>query len=662
MNTFFTQLFSNAGEPGNGYKIYSYVQGTTTPRPLYQDSSFQTPHTNPLILDSAGRADVFLSTTGGYKLVYTDNNDVILDSLDNVISGSGSGVDIPEPEIGALYYNGSTLVWDNSFLREGNSVSSFNGRRGDVLPQSGDYTPELTGSEPELPLPTTTGKCLTSDELGFKSWVDIPSTLPPNGNAGGDLGNQYPNPSVSGLLGKPLPALDGNAFLKYTNSNWTWDQSTYQTKATNLDALSAAVGDGFFKRVSNVWTMDNTNYLTQNQSITVSGDVSGTGSTSIDTTVVGIRGYSVPSMSQGRLKYTVGSGLSWESKVPLSAGVTGTYPTITRGTTTISVGAFSAYLYPNSTFQGDPILYSFPPTNNINIPMVNDGTGYIIVDYFNGAPYVHLEYDRTVLNYSNKIPIAMVWNVDNTEVHFQSLDNAADGLVNKMQRQNVRTAFYQRDNVTGGLTLGVYTYSGPTYSLKPTITDGLIWSGGVSTQLYNYSANDGNKLTLVKLNSTGNYDYITTTDGSGIDNTHYNTINNQWLTMSANKYRKTFLFRSVGDALQCFYMVGKNQYNTVAEAESETMRYIPSILVNHCMYVGYIIIQYNVSTPVKIVSEFLNSGTSGGTVISDHTQLSNLNSTSYYHLTQTQYNDLTDGGSSDLHYHANMVVEGGVWP
>lgn len=34
-----------------------------------------------------------------------------------------------------------------------------------------------------------------------------------------------------------------------------------------------------------------------------------------------------------------------------------------------------------------------------------------------------------------------------------------------------------------------------------------------------------------------------------------------------------------------------------------------------------------------------------------HTDLSNLNSTSYYHLTSTQYTDLTDGGDSSLHYH-----------
>lgn len=36
----------------------------------------------------------------------------------------------------------------------------------------------------------------------------------------------------------------------------------------------------------------------------------------------------------------------------------------------------------------------------------------------------------------------------------------------------------------------------------------------------------------------------------------------------------------------------------------------------------------------------------------DHTVLDNLNSTSYYHLTQAHHTDLTDAGDSSLHYHS----------
>lgn len=53
------------------------------------------------------------------------------------------------------------------------------------------------------------------------------------------------------------------------------------------------------------------------------------------------------------------------------------------------------------------------------------------------------------------------------------------------------------------------------------------------------------------------------------------------------------------------------------------------------------------------------SGLSGGTItpsVSDHALLSNLNSTSYYHLTQAQYADLTDGGATTLHTHAGSTI------
>lgn len=54
---------------------------------------------------------------------------------------------------------------------------------------------------------------------------------------------------------------------------------------------------------------------------------------------------------------------------------------------------------------------------------------------------------------------------------------------------------------------------------------------------------------------------------------------------------------------------------------------------------------------------YKNTGTAGTPVwvsiggVSDHTLLTNLNSTSYYHLTSTNHTDLTNGGNSSLHYH-----------
>ena len=70
------QFFDNNGAPLAGGKLYFYQPGTTTPKTVYSSSDASIPLTNPVILDSAGRADVWLS--GYYNVVLTD-------ALDNLI-------------------------------------------------------------------------------------------------------------------------------------------------------------------------------------------------------------------------------------------------------------------------------------------------------------------------------------------------------------------------------------------------------------------------------------------------------------------------------------------------------------------------------------------------------------------------------------------------
>jgi len=73
----------NNANPVSGGKLYTYVAGTTTPQATYTDVNLSVANTNPVILDSAGRATVFLSGTS-YKFVLADADDVTLWTQDNV--------------------------------------------------------------------------------------------------------------------------------------------------------------------------------------------------------------------------------------------------------------------------------------------------------------------------------------------------------------------------------------------------------------------------------------------------------------------------------------------------------------------------------------------------------------------------------------------------
>jgi len=81
------QFFTNSGVPLSGGKLYTYAAGTTTPKTSYTSSSGATAHTNPIILDSAGRVpggEIWISAPP-YKFVLNTSTDVLIATYDNVI-------------------------------------------------------------------------------------------------------------------------------------------------------------------------------------------------------------------------------------------------------------------------------------------------------------------------------------------------------------------------------------------------------------------------------------------------------------------------------------------------------------------------------------------------------------------------------------------------
>lgn len=79
-----TQFFDDNGDPLAGGFLYAFQAGTSTPQATYTDSSLSTPNTNPVELDSAGRAVIYLSPTPAYKFRLADADDVTIFTQDNV--------------------------------------------------------------------------------------------------------------------------------------------------------------------------------------------------------------------------------------------------------------------------------------------------------------------------------------------------------------------------------------------------------------------------------------------------------------------------------------------------------------------------------------------------------------------------------------------------
>lgn len=100
------QLFDNNGNPLAGGTINTYLAGTTTNTPTYTTSAGNIAHTNPIVLDAAGRipnGEIWLTFNISYKFVVKDSTGSLIGTFDN-IGGVSVGLNVQN-----YTGNGSTL-------------------------------------------------------------------------------------------------------------------------------------------------------------------------------------------------------------------------------------------------------------------------------------------------------------------------------------------------------------------------------------------------------------------------------------------------------------------------------------------------------------------------------------------------------------------------
>ena len=81
------QFIDAAGIPLAGGFLYTYEAGTTTPQATYTDSTASTANSNPIVLDSRGEANIWLSSAN-YKFKLTDANGTEIWTVDNIAAPS----------------------------------------------------------------------------------------------------------------------------------------------------------------------------------------------------------------------------------------------------------------------------------------------------------------------------------------------------------------------------------------------------------------------------------------------------------------------------------------------------------------------------------------------------------------------------------------------
>lgn len=79
------QFLSDTGDPLAGGLLYAFAAGTSTPLDTYFDSALAVPNANPVVLDAAGRATVYLAEAA-YKFVLKTSAGATVWTQDNISS------------------------------------------------------------------------------------------------------------------------------------------------------------------------------------------------------------------------------------------------------------------------------------------------------------------------------------------------------------------------------------------------------------------------------------------------------------------------------------------------------------------------------------------------------------------------------------------------
>jgi len=116
------QFFTNSGVILSGGKLDTYLAGTTTPAATYTSINGNTAHTNPIVLNSAGRVpsggEIWLTGGVSYKFVLKDSSDVLIATYDNV-TGISDTTALLAYEAAVAASSGSSLV---GFIQAGSGA------------------------------------------------------------------------------------------------------------------------------------------------------------------------------------------------------------------------------------------------------------------------------------------------------------------------------------------------------------------------------------------------------------------------------------------------------------------------------------------------------------------------------------------------------------
>jgi hypothetical protein len=121
------QFFDLNGAPLSGGLLYTYAAGTTTPLASYTDSTGLIANTNPIVLDSRGEANVWLSGAI-YKFALYTSVGVLIWTVDNINGSTFASNATGDGTTTAFsVVNGFTAIYINGVYQNRNTYTVTSG-------------------------------------------------------------------------------------------------------------------------------------------------------------------------------------------------------------------------------------------------------------------------------------------------------------------------------------------------------------------------------------------------------------------------------------------------------------------------------------------------------------------------------------------------------
>lgn len=288
---------------------------------------------------------------------------------------------------------------------------------------------------------------------------------------------------------------------------------------------------------------------------------------------------------------------------------------------TISVPSCKANLYDNAGFKGYVSPYDIAAKS---FTLTGEEVRYIVISYNGGSPEYIITQERSMINYSNVIPVITVI-YDGEKIHSVNWDEQANGLSERLLKRLNRTQRFQRD---GGLLINV---SGDR---SITVSQSTIYFG--ASEVIYPSSNSLSNLIYSYYHSNGTWTF---TKSSYLNNTQYDDGSNLVLLSNANRYAINWVYAGVGDDGDIITLLGSGDYKLDEAVNAQPPINVPDIIKFHGILVGKVIYQNGLNTPYQVISISEQSVSSGGT-ISEHNNLNGLQgglAQEFYHLSHSEY-------------------------